>query len=158
MIATKQLFSCALLVSTLVACSTAPVVSPETAAPANASEALFHALSTLDIDYRRGGHKPASGFDCSGLVQYVYHTAYGIQLPRVARDQGRAGKAVEREALQPGDLVFYNTLREPYSHVGIYIGDDRFVHAPKTGAAVRVESMRAAYWTRRYDGARRILH
>ena len=158
----KQLFCYALLIAPLAACSTvserpaAPPSPPALAEPA-AAEALFQALSTLDIDYRFGGNSRASGFDCSGLVQYVYRSAYGIELPRLTLDQSRAGHTVDRQRLQPGDLVFYNTLDQPYSHVGIYIGDDRFVHAPRTGAAVRVESMRAAYWHRRFDGARRIL-
>jgi cell wall-associated NlpC family hydrolase len=158
---TKQLFCGVLLATALVSCGSVPRVGPVpvpvAVQPSDRAEALFHTLSTLDIDYRRGGHTPASGFDCSGLALHVYRAAYGIQLPRLAEDQGRAGLPVGIKALEPGDLVFYNTQRRPYSHVGIYIGDERFVHAPKPGAAVRVESMRAAYWTRRYDGARRIL-
>jgi cell wall-associated NlpC family hydrolase len=161
----KQLFCCLFLALTLSGCGTVPQRSaapshesaPAASRPAGAGEALFHALATLDIDYRYGGHSPASGFDCSGLVMYVYQAAYGIALPRQASEQSRAGRAVERTRLAPGDLVFYDTLNQPYSHVGIYIGDGRFIHAPKTGAAVRVESMSSRYWTRRYNGARRIL-
>lgn len=157
----KQLFFYGLLVLTLASCGVVPQRESASSAvpspPGAAAEALFFALSTLDIDYQRRGHTRASGFDCSGLVMYVYQTAYGIALPRLAQQQARAGLAVERQRLEPGDLVFYNTLNQPYSHVGIYIGDGRFVHAPRTGKAVRVENMRSAYWAGRFDGARRIL-
>ena len=111
----------------------------------------------LGVDYHRGGASPTSGFDCSGLVAYVYRQAFGLELPHKSREQSRHGRSVERTELRLGDLVFYNTERQAYSHVGIYLGDGRFVHAPKPGASVRVESMASGYWTKRYDGARRIL-
>src|SRR5262249_58417022 len=95
-------------------------------------------------------------FDCTGLVVYVYAQALQVSLPRNTLDLARTGTPIEASELQPGDLVFYNTLRRPFSHVGIYVGDLRFVHAPSTGGAVRVEDMRLAYWTKRFDGARRI--
>ena len=152
----KQLFFGVILAASLVGC--ASVSAPRTSRPGPAAgEALFFALSTLDIDYRFGGSARESGFDCSGLVQYVFRSAYGIELPRLAVEQSRVGQGIERQRLEPGDLVFYNTLNQPYSHVGIYIGEDRFVHAPRAGAPVRVDSMRSDYWTRRFNGARRIL-
>lgn len=127
-------------------------------APAGAqrSEALLQTLLSLGIEYRNGGRSPNHGFDCSGLVAHVFREAYGIELPHNTLAQSRMGVAVPLADLEPGDLVFYNTLGRAYSHVGIYLGDQRFVHAPKTGSSVRVESIRAAYWSRRFDGARRI--
>jgi cell wall-associated NlpC family hydrolase len=125
-------------------------------APASNSELIFQVLTSLGIDYRNGGRSPKSGFDCSGLVAHVYQTAFGIRLPHNTLAQSNAGIPLERRELAPGDLVFYNTLNRPYSHVGIYLGDGRFVHAPKSGAQVRVESMQTRYWAERYNGARRI--
>ena len=123
---------------------------------AERSEALMLALMALGVDYRSGGRSAETGFDCSGLVAHVYEEAYGIRLPRTVSAQSEVGLSVGARELEPGDLVFYDTLGRPYSHVGIYLGDGKFVHAPKTGATVRVESMRNAYWTQRFNGARRI--
>ena len=120
------------------------------------SELLLRALGLVGVRYRYGGHSPETGFDCSGLVQYLFNEVLGVALPRRAQDMSRVGDSIGRDELHPGDLVFFNTLREPYSHVGIYLGDGKFVHAPKTGSTVRVESMKAAYWTQRFNGARRI--
>jgi len=136
-------------------CTTGPPLKqPGTA---RSPEIVFQALATAGVPYRRGGQSPENGFDCSGLVAHVYREAFGIELPHNARAQSRVGKPVSVAALEAGDLVFYNTERRPYSHVGIYLGDQRFIHAPRPGAAVRVESMRAAYWVRRFDGGRRII-
>ena len=126
------------------------------ASAADRSEALLVALMALGVDYRNGGRSSATGFDCSGLVAHVYEEAYGIRLPRTVLAQSETGIAVSARELQPGDLVFYNTLGHQYSHVGIYLGEGKFVHAPKTGSTVRVENAASAYWTRRYSGARRI--
>ena len=123
---------------------------------AERSEALLLALMALGVDYRSGGRSAATGFDCSGLVAHVYEEAYGIRLPRTVSAQSEVGLSVGARELEPGDLVFYDTLGRPYSHVGIYLGEGKFVHAPKTGATVRVESMKSAYWTQRFNGARRI--
>jgi cell wall-associated NlpC family hydrolase len=120
------------------------------------AEALLQTLLALGVDYRYGGGSPDSGFDCSGLVAHVFREAYGIQLPHNARAQSEFGVRVSLSELRAGDLVFYNTLNRPFSHVGIYLGDGRFVHAPKTGAQVRVEPINGSYWMRRFDGARRI--
>lgn len=120
------------------------------------AEALLQTLLMLGVDYRYGGKSPETGFDCSGLVAHVFREAYGIELPHNARAQSKMGMRVSLSELRAGDLVFYNTLNRPFSHVGIYLGDGRFVHAPKTGAQVRVEPIRGKYWMRRFDGARRI--
>lgn len=128
----------------------------ERAERAERSEALLQALLSVGLDYRRGGTSPESGFDCSGLVAHVYERAWGIRLPRNTAAQSEAGVPVSLAELQAGDLVFYDTLRRPYSHVGIYLGDGKFVHAPRTGAQVRIESVRSTYWLQRFNGARRI--
>lgn len=133
-----------------------PAPVPEPRPSAERAEALLQVLLALGIDYRPGGNSPATGFDCSGLVAHVFREAYGIRLPQNARAQSEAGAPVPQENLQAGDLVFYNTLKRPFSHVGIYIGDGKFVHAPKSGAQVRVESIRGSYWRQRFNGARRI--
>ena len=118
---------------------------------------LFAALGAAGFDYKRGGKSMTSGFDCSGLVAHVFQQAYGVKLPHNAAAQSQHGARIERDALEPGDLVFFNTERRPFSHVGIYLGDGRFIHAPKPGAVVRTENMKLAYWHTRYDGARRIV-
>lgn len=149
-----------LIFATLSGCGSLPAPAPEPiVAPrpsAERSEALLQVLLALGVDYRPGGNSPATGFDCSGLVAHVFREAYGIRLPHNARAQSEVGAPVAPENLQAGDLVFYNTLKRPFSHVGIYIGEGRFVHAPKAGAQVRVESIRGTYWRQRFDGARRI--
>lgn len=125
---------------------------------ARASQVVLTALNFLDIPYRRGGTNAEAGFDCSGFTRHIYAQSLGVELPRSADEQAQAASlvTVRRDELRPGDLVFFNTLNRTFSHVGIYVGDGRFVHAPKTGAQVRVENMRAGYWTRRYTGARRV--
>ena len=139
-----------------------PPVPPQTSNPAPADQhrlapdALFTTLAMLDTDYRRGGKSIATGFDCSGLVAHVFLQAYGIRLPHNALAQSERGQWIEEEKLDVGDLVFYNTNGKPYSHVGIYIGDGRFIHAPKPGAVVRTERMNLRYWSKRYNGARRM--
>ena len=104
-----------------------------THASPQAQEVIFYALAQIGVPYRYGGASPAAGFDCSGLVQYVFGRATGVSLPRNTLDISRAGSRIARNELQPGDLVFFNTLRRPYSHVGIYVGEQRFIHAPSTG-------------------------
>ncbi len=121
-----------------------------------AQEVLINALSLTGIKYTYGGSSPATGFDCSGFVRYVFHNAANLTLPPTARAISQIGKSVKKDELQPGDLVFFNTLKSAFSHVGIYIGNNKFIHAPRTGAAVRVESMDNSYWTNRYDGGQRL--
>jgi cell wall-associated NlpC family hydrolase len=117
---------------------------------------LVHALRALGVQYQRGGDSPATGFDCSGLVTHVFQRAWGLLLPRTVQEQSGIGKSVRFEELEPGDLVFYNTRNRPYSHVGIYIGDGKFIHAPKPGAQVRIEKVQSSYWRPRFNGARRL--
>jgi cell wall-associated NlpC family hydrolase len=118
--------------------------------------AAQQALVAVGARYRYGGASPETGFDCSGLVAHVYERAWGISLPRRAQEQRHVGHAVKRAELAPGDLVFYNTRQRPYSHVGIYLGGGNFVHAPRAGQRVRVESMNSRYWRARFNGARRL--
>jgi cell wall-associated NlpC family hydrolase len=126
-------------------------------APAFADDAAkLEALSAIGKPYVRGGDTPAQGFDCSGLVFHVYRATRGITLPRSVAGLSHVGKPVRPIDLQPGDLLFYNTRKRPYSHVAIYIGGGRFVHAPRPGARVRVERTDSRYWRARFDGARRI--
>jgi len=121
-----------------------------------ASEMVLSAMNFLGVPYKRGGAS-ADGFDCSGFTRFVFEHSLGLVLPRRSDEQAHAAglQPVRREELKPGDLVFFNTLRFAFSHVGIYIGDGRFIHSPRTGAQVRIEDMRLAYWERRFDGARR---
>ena len=119
-------------------------------------DVVRHALGYVGIPYRYGGDSAATGFDCSGLVWRVYRQATGITLPRDTYGISRAGVAIASRELQPGDLVFFNTMRRPYSHVGIYLGRDRFVHAPSSGSAVSVSRLSNRYWRQRFNGGRRI--
>ena len=122
-----------------------------------ATELVLAALNFLDVPYQRGGNNFQEGFDCSGFTRHVFALGLGLVLPRRAEEQAaQAGLLqVSRDDLRPGDLVFFDTMRRAVSHVGIYLGDGRFIHAPRPGAEVRVESMRKTYWERRYNGARR---
>lgn len=121
-----------------------------------AQELVFNAMSFMGIPYRWGGSTPEAGFDCSGFVQYVVRQAAGLVLPRSSFDQIRQGMSVARGELQAGDLVFFNTMRATASHVGIYIGENRFIHAPSRGKTVEIADFTNAYWQARYDGARRL--
>ena len=121
-----------------------------------AQEVLIRALSLTGIKYKYGGSTPETGFDCSGFVRYVFQQAADLTLPHGARALSRLGHAVPVEQLKPGDLVFFNTLKSAFSHVGIYLGDNRFIHAPSSGGTIHVVSMDDAYWAKRFNGARRI--
>jgi cell wall-associated NlpC family hydrolase len=121
-----------------------------------ASELVVNAMSFLGVPYTRGGSSFETGFDCSGFVKAIYEQTAGLVLPRRAEQQAAAAQKIERTELQPGDLVFFNTMRRAFSHVGIYVGGGKFIHAPKPGAEVRVEDMGIAYWSSRFDGARRV--
>ena len=122
-----------------------------------ASELVLTAMGSLGVPYRRGGNSMATGFDCSGFVRAMYEQTIGLVLPRRANEQAAATEAIDRKDLQPGDLVFFNTMRQAFSHVGIYVGENKFIHSPKPGAHVRVESMTVSYWASRFDGARRVM-
>lgn len=121
-----------------------------------ASDLTLKALDLLGIRYKRGGNTPENGLDCSGFVRLVYKDALGAELPRTAQEISKIGEHIEIKDLQPGDLVFYNTLRKGFSHVGIYLGDNKFIHSPSAGGQVRVENMDIAYWKKRFNGGRRI--
>lgn len=120
------------------------------------SDVVVTAMGYLGKPYSWGESSLAGGFDCSGFVLSLYQRSIGHQLPRRAVDQAQATTKISKAELKPGDLVFFNTLRRPYSHVGIYIGEGRFIHSPRAGARIRVESMEKAYWQTRFNGARRV--
>lgn len=122
-----------------------------------ASDLVIASMNFLGVPYKRGGQSVEQGFDCSGFTRHVFEASIGLVLPRRSSEQAQAAglKKVDRNELKPGDLVFFNTLRAAFSHVGIYVGDGKFIHAPRTGGQVRVEDMRVAYWTKRFNGARR---
>jgi len=115
------------------------------------------ALSLVGIDYRYGGDTPERGLDCSGLIRYVFQEVTGVTLPRTSKELSRIGRDVRAAELAPGDLVFFNTRRFAFSHVGIYLGDDRFIHAPSRGGEVGIASLSSEYWRKRYNGARRLV-
>src|SRR5213595_817507 len=121
------------------------------------SELVMTAMGFLGVPYRRGGNDAETGFDCSGFVRSMYERTVGLVLPRLAKDQAAATQPIDKQELQPGDLVFFNTMKRAFSHVGIYVGDGKFIHSPKPGAQVRVEDMQKSYWARCFDGARRVV-
>lgn len=121
------------------------------------AEVIVRALTLMGITYRWGGNLPETGMDCSGFVRHVFHEAAGLLLPRKSEEMSRAATSIGKEHLLPGDLVFFNTQRRGFSHVGIYLGDDKFVHAPAKGKSIRIDSMGDRYWVRRFDGARRVM-
>ena len=121
-----------------------------------ASELVVNAMGFLGVPYKRGGNTAETGFDCSGFVRAMYEQSIGLILPRRAEQQAAVTQNIDRTELQPGDLVFFNTMRRAFSHVGIYVGNGKFIHSPKPGAEVRVESMNMSYWQHRFDGARRV--
>jgi cell wall-associated NlpC family hydrolase len=122
-----------------------------------ASELVMSAMNFLGVPYRRGGDTETTGFDCSGFTRHIFEHSLGLVLPRRADEQATLGSLlqIQRDDLKPGDLVFFNTMRRTFSHVGIYVGDDKFIHSPRSGGAVRIEDMRESYWARRFTGARR---
>jgi cell wall-associated NlpC family hydrolase len=122
------------------------------------SDLVMTAMGFLGVPYRRGGTTAETGFDCSGFVRSMYQRTVGLVLPRVAKEQAAATQPIESQDLRPGDLVFFNTMKRAFSHVGIYVGDGKFIHSPKPGAQVRVEDMGQNYWARRFDGARRVVN
>lgn len=120
------------------------------------TELVMTSMGFLGLPYRRGGNNIETGFDCSGFVRAMYKETVGLLLPRRANDQAASTQVIDKKELQPGDLVFFNTMRRTFSHVGIYIGDGKFIHSPRSGSEVRIENMRESYWTKRFDGARRV--
>lgn len=122
----------------------------------SAQDVTVYALSLIGVKYKFGGNTPESGLDCSGLVRYVFQEVTGVTLPRTSREMSGVGAKVGMADLMPGDLVFFNTRRFANSHVGIYLGDNRFIHAPSQGGDVEIATMSAAYWKKRFNGARRL--
>ncbi|WP_035055479.1 C40 family peptidase [Andreprevotia chitinilytica] len=151
----------------LVACGTPPPKKTTTATPPtlpnrsvgglqvdgrDRQEVVLYALGLLDVGYQFGGNNPDAGLDCSGLVRFVYKGALGMDLPHNAAEMAKLARPVDQEGLQAGDLVFFNTSGKPYSHVGIYLGDSKFIHAPSSKGKVRVESIALPYFAKRYQG------
>ncbi len=122
-----------------------------------ASGLVLSAMNFLGVRYARGGKTEESGFDCSGFTRHIFELSVGMVLPHRAEEQARLASLlqIKRDELKPGDLVFFNTMRRTFSHVGIYVGEGKFIHSPRVGGAVRVEDMRDAYWAKRFTGARR---
>ncbi len=127
------------------------------AAPDLASQLVMQALGLIGTRYKSGGNSPEIGFDCSGFVRHLFGLAVGRPLPRTSVEMSRLGEKIARGLLEPGDLVFYNTRQRAFSHVGIYIGEGRFIHAPSKGRAVEIVDLGDPYWARRFNGARRLL-
>lgn len=163
----RGLFVCSLVASiaaVLTGCArlgTRPapsVVYPTKTHGANPNDVLFRAIGLVGTPYRYGGNTPRGGFDCSGLVDYVFRDAAGIALPRTAEEISRINApSVPRDALRSGDLLFFRTEGRHVSHVGIYVGRGRFVHAPNTGGTVRLDYLDVPYWREHYSGAKRVL-
>lgn len=155
----------AALALALALCAVAPAGAADVEPPPDrlgplqtlGAEVVLRALSLLGVSYRLGGSSPDTGLDCSGLVRLAFREGAGLPLPRRSEEMSRSGAEIRRDELRPGDLVFFNTLRRAFSHVGIYIGNNQFVHAPSRGGQVRVENLDARYWAARFDGARRML-
>ena len=152
-----------LIAALLAACGSPgprPPASTETIAQASrpvsekGNEIVLYAMGLLDTGYRFGGKNPEAGLDCSGMVTYIFRQAAGLRIEGSAADIARRGRAIDRDDLRPGDLVFFNTRNAPYSHVGIYIGDERFVHAPSTNGRVRIDQLGARYYAQRFTAAR----
>ncbi len=154
-----------LLANLLVACGTAPHSSVGTETIAQASrkgsarsgEVVIYAMSLIDTGYRFGGKNPEAGLDCSGMVSYIYRQSAGLNLTGSAADIARQGRSVAPAEIVPGDLVFFNTLNRPFSHVGIYVGEQRFIHAPSSRGKVRIERLDNPYFASRFEAVRRLL-
>ena len=161
-----RLLSFPLVLALLAACSTPPVhqaSAPETIAQPSptvserGNDVVLYALGLLDTGYRFGGKNPQAGLDCSGMVSYIYQEAAGLKVAGSAADIARKTRPIERDLLRPGDLVFFNTRNQPFSHVGIYIGDARFIHAPASNGRVRIDRLSDRYYALRYEAARTVF-
>lgn len=157
---------CVLGLLMLVGCAGAPrtasiVPAPTAHSPAAAAsshdELLFHAFSLVGTPYRWGGSSPETGFDCSGLINYVFRETAGVSLPRTTAELNRLPNKAPSDALLPGDLVLFSTRGKRVDHAGIYVGDGRFLHAPSSGGRVRIDDLQASYWQRSFKSARRVL-
>lgn len=145
----------------LAACATAPTLPPsQSTAPTSAeqgNEIVMFAMNLMGSGYKFGGSNPESGLDCSGMVSYIYQQVLGLQLPHNAAQIARAGKEISPAELSPGDLVFFNTRGRPFSHVGIYIGDDRFIHAPGQDGKIMISSLKTGYFEKKFEAARTFI-
>src|ERR1700730_10989954 len=121
-----------------------------------AQDLAIYALGLIGVDYKFGGTNPERGLDCSGLVRYVFQQVTGVILPRTSQEISRLGEKIPVTELMPGDLVFFNTRRLQFSHVGIYLGEGRFIHSPRQGGEVEIVTLSKDYWQKRFDGARRL--
>ncbi|TCV88977.1 C40 family peptidase [Sulfurirhabdus autotrophica] len=126
--------------------------------PAKSKEVVMYAMGLMGIDYQFGGSNPESGLDCSGMVSYIFNNALGMSLPHNAQQIAQLGREIPLAKMQPGDLVFFNTLNRSFSHVGIYIGDDRFIHAPSTNGKIRISSLKTSYYAQRVEAARSFFY
>lgn len=134
--------------------SSEPAVQATRAGSDRGNEIVFYAMGLIDTGYRFGGKNPEAGLDCSGMVSYIFGQAAGLKVQGSAADIARNSRPVDRNSLRPGDLVFFNTLNRSFSHVGIYIGDTRFIHAPSTNGKVRIDRLSDAYYAQRFEAAR----
>jgi cell wall-associated NlpC family hydrolase len=141
----------------LAASASAAVKTVASTAWQSAQDLSVFALGLIGINYKWGGTTPETGLDCSGLVRYVFQQVTGVTLPRTAKEMSRVGDQVALDDLKPGDLVFFNTRRFAFSHVGIYLGDNRFIHAPSRGREVEVATLDKSFWHKRFNGARRLV-
>lgn len=157
--AMQAIFAPSLLDELQVAAELAVPAQTRESAPARDADPrqllVDFAMTLRDIRYRRGGRSPHSGFDCSGFVHYVFAQVLGIDLPENSAAQFRDSRMIDRDDLQAGDLVFFRTRGKRVSHVGIYLGEGRFIHSPTTGERVRVDRLSERYWAHRFAGARR---
>ena len=135
---------------------TGPLQTARSTLGGRASELVIQAMGLLGVPYKRGGTSEEKGFDCSGFVRHMFEKSVGLVLPHRAEEQAKVTEEINRSELRPGDLVFFNTMKRTFSHVGIYVGDGKFIHAPRPGKSVRVDDMREAYWQKRFNGARRV--
>ena len=134
------------------------VPAPQPSASAgNADELIKSAMGLLGVAYRYGGNSARTGFDCSGFMQHIFRRTMGLSLPRTSAEQAKMGSHVNRSELQPGDMVFFRTAgRGRISHVGLYIGNNRFIHAPRTGKNIEITSLSNKYWNSKYAFGRRV--
>ena len=143
-----------ILIALLVAgCGGVEVSRPPVQAENKRGEVVLYALGLMGVDYRFGGKNPSSGFDCSGMVSYIYKNAVGMSLPHNAYEIAKISRRIEPDQLRPGDLVFFDTEHRPYSHVGIYIGKGKFVHAPESDGKIRIGRLSSRYFAKRFEGA-----
>jgi cell wall-associated NlpC family hydrolase len=149
-----------LMLVVCAACTSSPPRTASSTPPrvgnASVNDMTFYAMSLDGTPYQPGGGTPDEGFDCSGFVKHVFEHTLGIALPRTSLEMASMGYHVEPTELAPGDLVFFRTTSKNFSHVGIYLGESQFIHAPRVGSAIRIENLTVAYWRARYNGARRL--